>query len=68
MPCKTGRCRDCVVHALTRVWIGRSGVCFPAEERDFSLLHIVQNSCEAHQASCSLGVCDTFPGVKVTWK
>ena len=38
-----GWSKNSVVSVATRLWAGQSGVRFPAEAGDFSLLQIVQN-------------------------
>jgi hypothetical protein len=47
--------------------VGRPGVRFPAEARDFSLLCHVQTGCGIHPASCPYGAGDYFFGGKAAW-
>jgi hypothetical protein len=42
------------------------GVRFPAEARDFSLLHSIQTSSGTHPASYPMGTKGPFPGGKAT--
>jgi len=57
-----GWSKNSVVSIATRLWAGRSGVRFPAEAGDFSLLRIVQTGRGAQPVSCQIGTEVKAPG------